>query len=120
ASNNLDEESEYEEEEIYIIASLPSDALSRANTAAAAESNDAADPDKEQEPPQYALIDVDSDNPLLELEGTIYRGIKDELLGSTMLFDIVKNDDEASTVDAKLLGTTSQVISFHQVKFSKR
>ncbi|KAJ2472258.1 hypothetical protein IWW56_006182 [Coemansia sp. RSA 2131] len=117
-SNSGGEDSEYEEEEFYIVASLPPGAISQAK--AAANTNDNNDTDGEQGIAHCALIDVDSDSPLLELEGSIYRGIKDELLGSTMLFDIEVNEAEAENMDAKLLGITSQVISFHPVKFSKR
>ncbi|KAJ2589234.1 hypothetical protein J3B01_002298 [Coemansia erecta] len=116
-SNGSGEDSEYEEEEFYIVASLPPGAISQAK--AAANTND-KDADGEQGIAHCALIDVDSDSPLLELEGSIYRGVKDELLGSTMLFDIEVNEAETENMDAKLLGITSQVISFHPVKFSKR
>ncbi|KAJ2450162.1 hypothetical protein EV183_004476 [Coemansia sp. RSA 2336] len=96
---------EYEEEEYYIVASLPPGALAEARSKAqCAERNDTYG----QPCPHYALVDIDTDSPFLELEGSIYRGTKDELLGSTMVFETVVDE----SVDSKLLGVTSQMIKF--------
>ncbi|KAJ1865912.1 hypothetical protein LPJ78_002312 [Coemansia sp. RSA 989] len=98
---------EYEEEEYYIVASLPPEALSEAKLKAQnakRSSNDIYG----QPWPHYALVDIDTENPFLELEGSIYRGTKDELLGSTMVFETVVNE----SVDSKLLGYQDAMSEF--------
>ncbi|KAJ2156799.1 hypothetical protein GGF46_004941 [Coemansia sp. RSA 552] len=123
ACDTAAQESEYEEEEDYVIAALPLNAISRAQdalrSASAAADDDDAGSDS-GEPPQYAIIDVDSERPLLELEGAIYQGAWDELLGTGMLFDIAADADDPEDADAKLVGTTSRVLGFHAVKFGKK
>ncbi|KAJ1822950.1 hypothetical protein LPJ56_000466 [Coemansia sp. RSA 2599] len=70
--------------------------------------------------PQYALIDLDTDQPMLELEGAIYVGRHEELLGTHLLFDIDAEDEEGSErSNVELLGATSKTIIFHPVKMSK-
>ncbi|KAJ2772056.1 hypothetical protein IWQ56_001544 [Coemansia nantahalensis] len=112
-------DSEYDEEELYVVATLPAGTIGRARSAAQ-ERGDGG--------PLYALIDMDSEQPFLELEGSIYQGVRDELLGTAMLFDISENagdsgdagGHDAGEADARLVATTSQVVSFHHVRLTKR
>ncbi|KAJ1645095.1 hypothetical protein LPJ64_003278 [Coemansia asiatica] len=70
--------------------------------------------------PQYALIDLDTDQPMLELEGAIYMGKHEELLGTHLIFDIDAEDDEGSErSNVELMAATSKTIIFHPVKMSK-
>ncbi|KAJ2873545.1 hypothetical protein FB639_004201 [Coemansia asiatica] len=163
---------EYETEEYYIVASLPSRALARASEAAndprgvsarlsgAARNNvvindHSSDIDQDNnesdtnennsangnqgktmvaaaaaaargrrrrryQVPQYALIDLDTDQPMLELEGAIYMGKHEELLGTHLIFDIDAEDDEGSErSNVELMAATSKTIIFHPVKMSK-
>ncbi|KAJ2360320.1 hypothetical protein H4S02_010595 [Coemansia sp. RSA 2611] len=123
--NGDDSSSEYEEEDFYIVATLPAGSIDQAKLTAGTQRSHSTEIDDTTAVPHYALIDVDTDRPLLELEGTVYQGVQDEVLGSTMLFSRVAGDDDdgdgdADSADAVLLGTTSRVISFHPVKFSKQ
>ncbi|KAJ1729165.1 hypothetical protein LPJ61_003655 [Coemansia biformis] len=127
-SGDGEPESEYEEEEFYMIATLPAGAVSRARSAAAGREGEG------DGRPLYALIDMDSERPLLELDGNIYQGVKDELLGTAMVFDLaeggsddeggggddVDDDGESGEMDARLVGMTSQVVAFHPVRLSKK
>ncbi|KAJ2710403.1 hypothetical protein H4R19_003760 [Coemansia spiralis] len=117
------QDSEYDEEEFYVVAALPAGAVSRARSAAQSREGGSS-----AGGPLYALIDMDSEQPLLELEGSIYQGVKDELLGTAMVFDIAESagdssdgpDHDAGEADARLVATTSQVVMFHPVRLSKR
>ncbi|PIA13072.1 hypothetical protein COEREDRAFT_83748 [Coemansia reversa NRRL 1564] len=101
--------SEYDEEEYYVVATLPAATIKQSRK----------DPRITNEP-HYALIDMDTERPFLEIDGTIFQGTKDELLGTAMLFDTVVKDDESDEVDMRLVAVTSKVVSFNQVKLSKR
>ncbi|KAJ1719854.1 hypothetical protein LPJ53_005448 [Coemansia erecta] len=69
---------------------------------------------------QYALIDVDTTRPMLELEGSIYLGKHDELLGTHLLFDIgADNEDGSERTRAELVGATSKTIVFDPVRLRK-
>ncbi|KAJ2372572.1 hypothetical protein IW150_004056 [Coemansia sp. RSA 2607] len=69
---------------------------------------------------QYALIDVDTARPMLELEGSIYLGRHEELLGTHLLFDIdAENEDGSERTRAELVGATSKTIVFDPVRLSK-
>ncbi|KAJ2557517.1 hypothetical protein EV175_001293 [Coemansia sp. RSA 1933] len=122
-----DENYEYVEKEYFVVASLPGNAISNAQSSQkqneAGDSGDQEDTperseDSSEHVPKYAIIDVDTERPMLEIEGTIYQGVHDELLGSSMLFDIGADSSESRRAD--LVGTTSRVIHFHPVKFHKR
>ncbi|KAJ2782165.1 hypothetical protein H4R18_002430 [Coemansia javaensis] len=93
-------EGEYEEEEFYVVATLPANALEQARGGS--------------QQPHYALVDIDSDRPMLELEGAIYQGTNDELLGTAMLFDVTED------ADARLVGTTSRVVAFRPVQVTRK
>ncbi|KAJ2609445.1 hypothetical protein H4S08_004050 [Coemansia sp. RSA 1365] len=101
--------SEYDEEEYYVVATLPAATIKQPQK----------DPRITNEP-HYALIDMDTERPFLEIDGTIFQGTKDELLGTAMLFDTVVKDDESEDVDMRLVAATSKVVFFNQVKLSKR
>ncbi|KAJ1665221.1 hypothetical protein IW140_003509 [Coemansia sp. RSA 1813] len=118
---------EYVEEEYFIVATLPEDEISKIhnrwkqnNRNVIPDQGEPADSsiDHKTHIPKYAIIDVDTERPMLEIEGTIYRGVPDELLGTNMLFDIGAANSES--MSAELVGTTSRVINFHPVKFHKR
>ncbi|KAI9500953.1 hypothetical protein GGI25_005390 [Coemansia spiralis] len=128
-----DEDYEYTEEEFFVVATLPAGTISKAqgnNTKCdqgdAQDNNETADNEEETQEttpqrPQYAIIDTDTERPLLEIEGTIYQGTPDELLGTSLLFNIEADSSKGSEgVQAELIGTTSRVIAFHPVKFKKR
>ncbi|KAJ2777544.1 hypothetical protein GGI15_004468 [Coemansia interrupta] len=69
---------------------------------------------------QYALIDMHTARPMLELEGAIYQGTPDELLGTHLLLDIgADNEDGSERTRAELLGATSRTIIFHPVRMKK-
>ncbi|KAJ2079483.1 hypothetical protein H4R24_003751 [Coemansia sp. RSA 988] len=108
-SDDDDVASEYDEEEYYVVATLPVGTIAQARK----------DTQGKHEP-HYALIDMDTERPFLEIEGTIFQGVKDELLGTAMLFDTVVKDEEEEEVDTRLVAATSKVVSFNTVKFSKR
>lgn len=131
--------SDYEEEEevYYVVASLPGDVIKQARQKVASTSKgdnpdskedekdkdarkDEAEENEEESgamPLNYALIDMDTDQPMLEIEGMFYQGIHDELLGTAMLFDVPSDSDDKK---ASLLGTTSRVVNFHQVEFYRK
>ncbi|KAJ1946379.1 hypothetical protein GGF37_001201 [Kickxella alabastrina] len=70
--------------------------------------------------PQYAIIDVDTERPMLEIEGDIFLGSQDELLGTHLLFDIdAENDDGTERTKADLVGATSRTIVFQPAKITK-
>ncbi|KAJ2340305.1 hypothetical protein GGH92_006324, partial [Coemansia sp. RSA 2673] len=102
-------EYEYEDEEYYIVAVLPSDALKNAYMEAADH------PNSDEDQPKYALIDIGSNQPMLELEGAIYRGTTDELLGTSLLFDSGPDDTDPEQTTAEFIAKTSRVISFYPV-----
>ncbi|KAJ2808791.1 hypothetical protein H4R20_000649 [Coemansia guatemalensis] len=104
-----DTESEYDEEEYYVVATLPAGAIKEARKDT-----------RGTHEPHYALIDMDTERPLLEIEGTIFQGAKDELLGTAMLFDTVVKDEESEEVDTRLVAATSKVVSFNPVSFIRR
>ncbi|KAJ2724666.1 hypothetical protein GGI07_001818 [Coemansia sp. Benny D115] len=63
----------------------------------------------------YALIDIDTDRPMMEIEGVIYQGVWDELLGTHMLFDV-----EGGSESAELVASTSKTLVFHPVRINKK
>ncbi|KAJ1884352.1 hypothetical protein LPJ66_010654 [Kickxella alabastrina] len=70
--------------------------------------------------PQYAIIDVDTERPMLEIEGDIFLGSQDELLGTHLLFDIdAENDDGTERTKADLVGATSRTIVFQPARITK-
>ncbi|KAJ2488957.1 hypothetical protein IWW37_004385 [Coemansia sp. RSA 2050] len=106
-------EYEYEDEEYYIVAALPTDAIRKAYEMA----NDSGG---DESRPKYALIDVGSDQPMLELEGLIFRGINDELLGTNLILDTGASDAGSEQASAELIAKTSQVITFYPVNVSQK
>ncbi|KAJ2497024.1 hypothetical protein IWW47_003695 [Coemansia sp. RSA 2052] len=108
-------EYEYEEEEHYVIAALPANALKQAYDAA-----DKAGNEDEPHQPHYALVDIGSDQPMLELEGSIYRGTSDELLGTALFFDSGSGEAGPDKPSAELIAKTSRVITFYPVAVSRK
>ncbi|KAJ1823429.1 hypothetical protein GGH91_000684 [Coemansia sp. RSA 2671] len=106
-------EYEYEDEEYYIVAALPADALSKAYKMA-------HDSGGDESQPKYALVDVGSDQPMLELEGSIFRGTNDELLGTNLIFDTGAGDAGTEQASAELIAKTSRVISFYAVNVCQK
>ncbi|KAJ2384663.1 hypothetical protein GGI23_006880 [Coemansia sp. RSA 2559] len=126
-SQNDEENYEYIEEEFFVVASLPDDAISKVQNSwkrnkedGISDQEETADSsaDPRTSVPKYAIIDVDTERPMLEIEGIIYQGVPDELLGTSMLFDI--GTDSSESMRAELVGTTSRVIHFHPVKFHRK
>ncbi|KAJ2525200.1 hypothetical protein GGI11_000233 [Coemansia sp. RSA 2049] len=130
-SENTDEDYEYVEEEFFIVAALPDDAINKAQESWKRGKNPAVLDDGHEDSasndglafgahriPKYAVIDIDTERPMLEIEGSIYQGMPDELLGTSMLFDI--NTDSSGSMRAEVAGTTSRVITFYPVDFRRK
>ncbi|KAJ2479535.1 hypothetical protein EV174_003992 [Coemansia sp. RSA 2320] len=121
-SEDNNDEYEYEYEEYYVVAALPPDALDRAREAATQPSNSDISQTEAASAPKYALVDVGSSRPFLELEGTIYQGTRDELLGTSLAFAYETTDangaEQKTCID--LVGTTLRVIAFSPVSILKR
>ncbi|KAJ2809826.1 hypothetical protein FBU31_008119 [Coemansia sp. 'formosensis'] len=102
-------EYEYKVEEYYVVAVLPTGTLKRAYDSESGESQ-----------PKYAMIDIESDQPMLELEGHIYRGTSDELLGTSLVFDAGASEAGSEQASAELIAKTSRVITFYPVNVSQK
>ncbi|KAI8323220.1 hypothetical protein GQ54DRAFT_258567 [Martensiomyces pterosporus] len=106
------DECDYEtDEEFYVVASLPAGVLQKAQDRAA-ENGDGR--------PKYAIIGMDTDRPLLEIEGMIHQGVCDELLGTSMVFKVETSDDSEEKAKAEFVAKTSRVVKFHAVKIRRR
>ncbi|KAJ2899320.1 hypothetical protein GGI21_003673 [Coemansia aciculifera] len=109
-------EYEYKEEEYYVVAALPDDALKNAYS-----TSNKASGESESLQPHYSIVDIESDRPLLELEGAIFQGTNDELLGTGLFFDSGPVDSaDPAKPSADLVAKTSRVIIFRPVAISRK
>ncbi|KAJ1946593.1 hypothetical protein EC988_005524 [Linderina pennispora] len=106
---------EYIEESYYVVANIPAELWPKRKRVTAEDGTMA--------PSKYAIIGLESDTPMLEIDGVICEGRHDELLGTSVVFEAEEgeeNDDGDTQVRAEPFAVTSKVISFQTINIELR